>query len=78
MAGSALSEITTMREGKVDFVIIVSYNRPEEALAYYRDRWQIEILFRALKTSGFNLENTHVTNPDRLEKLILLMMLTIP
>jgi len=32
-------------------------------------------LFRGLKTSGFNLENTHVTHFDRLEKLILIVMI---
>ena len=70
-----LSGMKTRCEGKVDFVIIVSFNRPQEALNYYSERWQIETLFRALKTSGFNLENTHVTHLDRLEKLTMLTML---
>uniref|UniRef100_UPI00404A6B70 transposase n=1 Tax=Flavobacterium sp. TaxID=239 RepID=UPI00404A6B70 len=44
-------------------------------LEYYSQRWQIETLFRGLKSSGFNLEDTHVTHLDRLEKLILLVMI---
>jgi len=33
------------------------------------------MLIRCLKSSGFNLENTHFTHIDRLEKLILLVMI---
>jgi len=70
-----LSGSKTIKDGKLDFCIIVSFNKPEEALEYYTERWQIETLFRALKTSGFNLEDTHVTDPDRLKKLIMLVMI---
>jgi hypothetical protein len=70
-----LSGTKSIKDGKVDFCIIVSFNKPDEALEYYSKRWQIETLFRALKTSGFNLEDTHVTHPVRLEKLILLVMI---
>ena len=70
-----LSGTKSIKEGKVDFCIIVSFNKPDEALEYYAKRWQIETLFRALKTSGFNLEDTHVTHPERLEKLIMLVMI---
>jgi hypothetical protein len=70
-----LSGTKSIKEGKVDFCIIVSYNKPDEALEYYAKRWQVETLFRALKTSGFNLEDTHVTHPERLEKLIMLVMI---
>jgi hypothetical protein len=38
-------------------------------LNLYRRRWAIERLFLCLKTRGFNLEDTHMTEPDRLEKL---------
>jgi len=70
-----LSGIKTIKDGKLDFCIIVSFNKPEEALEKYKQRWQIETLFRGLKSSGFNLEDTHVTHLDRLEKLILLVMI---
>ena len=69
-----LSGMKTIKDGKVDFCIVVSFNKPNEALDYYSKRWQIETLFKALKTSGFNLEDTHVTHLDRLEKLIMLVM----
>ena len=38
-------------------------------------RWQIETLFKAFKSSGFNLEETYVTQIHRIEKLVLLVIL---
>ena len=69
-----ISGMKGIKDGKPDFCIVVSFNKPEEALGYYAQRWQIETLFRGLKSSGFNLEDTHVTHLDRLEKLIMLVM----
>lgn len=70
-----LSGIKTIKDGKPEFCIVVSFNKPDEALKKYSQRWQIETLFKGLKTSGFNLEDTHVTHLDRLEKLVLLVMI---
>lgn len=36
---------------------------------------QIETYFRAIKSSGFNLEKMHLQDPERIEKLILLVMI---
>nr|WP_303046748.1 transposase [Deinococcus marmoris] len=41
----------------------------------YRKRWKIECLFRALKTKGFRLENTHMTLPARVTRLLCLRTL---
>jgi hypothetical protein len=66
---------TIDRNGKIEFLIIVSFNKPEQAMVYYKQRWQIETLFRGLKSSGFNIEDTHVTDLERLEKLFSLTMI---
>jgi hypothetical protein len=66
---------TINREGKLEFLIIVSFNKPEQAMVYYKQRWQIETLFRGLKSSGFNIEDTHVTDLKRLENLFSLTMI---
>jgi hypothetical protein len=63
------------REGRIDFLIIVSFNKPDQAEANYKKRWQIESLFKGLKTSGFNIEDTHVTDLKRLEKLFMLTII---
>lgn len=70
-----LSGMKVVVKGRLEFLILVSFNRPEGAIEYYRQRWQVETLFRALKTSGFNIEDTHVTDLSRLKNLILLTMI---
>lgn len=60
---------------KADYLIIISFNKPEQANEHYRQRWQIEMCFKAMKSSGFDIENTHLTKLDRIEKLILLVMI---
>lgn len=70
---SAIKTVT--REKGIELLILVSYNRPEESVEYYRIRWQIETLFKSLKTSGFNIEDTHVTILERLDRLLLLVMI---
>lgn len=70
-----LSGMKIKKNGKIEFCIVISFNKPEKSLEKYSKRWQIETLFKSFKTSGFNLEDTHVTHLDRLEKLVLLVML---
>jgi len=60
---------------KGSFLIIVSFNRPEEAQIDYAQRWQIEMCFKAMKSSGFDIEKTHLTHIERVEKLVLLVMI---
>ena len=56
-------------------MILISNLKTHNALQYYQDRWQIECLFKGLKSSGFNFEDTHVTHLDRLERLLSVTML---
>lgn len=61
------------RTKKIEFVIIASYDYNPEALSIYKDRWQIETMFRALKSSGFNFEDTHLNDTERISKLLSIM-----
>jgi hypothetical protein len=63
------------KKGAVEFQIIISFNKPEKADKLYKQRWQIETAFKALKTSGFNIEDTHLTKLDRVEKLFALVLI---
>jgi len=63
------------KQGVPEFQIIISFNKPEEAGQAYRERWQIETAFRALKSSGFNIEDTHLTDLIRIEKLFSVVMI---
>lgn len=62
--------------GKGEFLILVSPSQDETAVENYAKRWGIETLFAALKTRGFCLEQTHLTDPVRLERLLALLALT--
>jgi len=70
-----LCYLSGRRLQKGDFLIIVSFNRPQEAQSDYARRWQIEMCFKAMKSSGFDIEATHLTDLPRLEKLVLLVMI---
>jgi len=59
----------------MEFLILVSFNKPEQAMEYYKQRWQIESLFKGLKSSSFNIEDTPITDLERLEKLFSLTMI---
>jgi len=50
-------------------IVACSENNPE-AISIYRLRWEIETLFSCLKGRGFRFEDTHITNPERIKKLV--------
>lgn len=65
---------TLNRDGStIEFVIIATYSYDPQTLTVYKCRWQIETMFRALKTSGFNLEDTHLNDLERISKLLSLL-----
>jgi hypothetical protein len=53
-----------------DLLVVATNTDLKIALAHYRRRWEIETLFAATKTRGFNLEDTHLVHPDRIGKLL--------
>lgn len=61
------------REGKPELQILLSFNKPEEAVETYKSRWQIETCFKSLKSSGFNVEDTHLADIDRIERLFAIL-----
>ena len=62
------------KNGKPELQIIISFNQPENAQQSYKERWQIETAFRGMKSSGFNIEDTHLTDLERIEKLFSIAM----
>jgi len=59
-----------------DFLILITNHLPEKALESYKQRWQIETLFGALKSRGFDFEATHLTHPERVNKLLALLSIS--
>lgn len=56
--------------------MIIATNQPDpQAAAVYCRRWEIESLFQSLKGRGFQFESTRLLQPQRLEKLIALLVI---
>jgi hypothetical protein len=66
---------STKKGEKPELLILISYNKNEQSLLNYKERWQIETCFKAMKSSGFDIENTHLQNLERIEKLLCLVMI---
>jgi len=65
--------ISGMRLETGEYLIIISPSLSYTPMQDYKNRWEIETLFGCLKSRGFRLEETHITDPDRLKKLIALL-----
>jgi hypothetical protein len=64
--------VTGMRLVSGEYLIII-HSDPNAAVVVMEDyakRWEIETLFKCLKSGGFNFEDTHLVDPERLEKLV--------
>ena len=61
--------VTGMRLPSGDYLIVVSNVKCDDVLELYKKRWKIEVLFQSLKSRGFNLEATHLTDEKRLKTL---------
>ena len=62
---------------KNEYVILMTAEAPETAMTDYAQRWEIETLFGCLKSRGFKFEETHLTNPERISKLLSLLTLAL-
>lgn len=54
-----------------EYLILASY-KIKSPLSEYKKRWGIERFFKMLKTGGFNIEDTKITDPARLKILFML------
>ncbi len=69
--------VTGRKRADGELLLLIS-NEPSSAMIEeYRRRWQIETLFGCLKSRGFDLEETHLREAERLEKLLGLLALAI-
>lgn len=59
-----------------DLVILLTNlpNKKHKILAIYGLRWQIESMFKSLKTNGFSMENLGFTNPKKVRVLLCIVI----
>ena len=69
--------VTGRKRADGELLILISNGPSPEMIEQYRRRWQIETLFGCLKSRGFDLEQTHLRDSERLEKLLGLLALAV-
>ncbi len=60
-----------------EFLIVATNGPTDKALHIYRKRWQIECLFGDSKTRGLNMEDTRITDPAKLNTLLIIISLAM-
>jgi len=58
-------------------VLVISNEQSGQILKEYGERWKIETLFGILKTRGFCLEETHLTEVARVSNLLALLTIAV-
>lgn len=59
-----------IHKGRDSHLYVISNKfEAKDALKIYKQRWAIELLFSHLKKRGFNLEDTHMTDGAKIERL---------
>jgi hypothetical protein len=69
--------IAALRLDDDSLLVVATQTAPKSAIADYAKRWGIETLFGVFKTRGFCLESTHLTDTERLSKLLALLSLAL-
>ena len=66
------------RSQKGELVLLATHRSDlEQVLDLYKTRWSIETAFGFLKSKGFDLEETHLTKPKRIQLLMRVLSLTL-
>lgn len=64
------AHVSGFKNDKGEIIVLIHSQEIEEPWNVYRIRWEIEVLFRVLKSGGFDIESTHVTEFERLETVL--------
>jgi hypothetical protein len=56
---------------------VIAPDRSDQLIDNYAQRWGIETLFGIFKSRGFNLEDTHLIDSERLSRLFALLAIAL-
>ncbi|WP_420207380.1 IS4-like element ISAba1 family transposase [Acinetobacter baumannii] len=76
LVGRVKLYISALQLENGELLLVVSPQFNANAIQDYALRWEIETLFSCLKGRGFNLENTRLTDPRRVKKLIAVLAIS--
>ena len=63
------------KDSQEDYLAVITNQTDKKPLQEYRKRWSIEVFFQSIKKRGVDIEQTHLTDPERLKKLFALVSL---
>ena len=66
----SIVDVVGYKKSNGELVIIATNHNIDSVQDRYINRNQIETMFKAMKTQGFNLEDTHLTEQERVELLM--------
>lgn len=69
--------VRTVKLSATEYLIIASNGQSADSVADYKLRWEIETMFGCLKSRGFEFEETHLTRPERIQTLLMLLGVTL-
>lgn len=78
VSGKVCVRIYALRRKEPDGDTLIILATPPESTftdKMYRLRWQIETAFRAMKTAGFNLEQTHLPLNGRFQNMLVIVLI---
>lgn len=55
-----------------ELLILIGKGDAQTLFKIYRKRWSIEVFFQSIKKRGFNIENTHLKDLEKIKKLLFL------
>jgi hypothetical protein len=67
----------TIAKNQKGKVMLLAHSQMDDACHSYAYRWGIELGFRALKSGGFNMEDTHLTIPERITTLLQILNMVL-
>ncbi len=62
-----------VRKLKDEYLIVIGDFTKDALFQFYKQRWSIETFFQSIKKRGFNVEQTHLKDENKLKKLFTLI-----
>ena len=69
------TNISAFRNNRGELIVVMHSQQIQEPIKIYAMRWEIETMFKAFKSNGFNMEKTHIKDPDRITTLFAVLSL---
>jgi len=63
-------DVIGVKNKKGELAVLIYSFKVEDPVAIYSQRWEIETMFRAFKSAGFDCETTHISDDLRLDTLM--------